>query len=258
MNVKAVGEVVAQTSVKRLFVPGNPADETNCIGALFYFNHLQGRRNEPLTTLCLGNEAPVSDELIQRLKAKGHRLVFNPTDEEIAGHLADYKVIGRCVGRMEFGARALGNRSILARSDWEPIKEKVNLAIKNRDFWMPFAPIILEEYAGEYIINPKGVKSPHMTVTFKTTEAGQRVLAAALHPADKTVRAQTLAADENPELHRFLMTYRGLTGFSGMMNTSFNLHGFPIVMTGEDAADVFESSGLDGLWLDGLLALKKD
>ena len=99
--------------------------------------------------------------------------------------------------------------------------------------------------------------SPHMTVAFKTTEAGQRVLAAALHPADKTVRAQILAAGENPELHRLLMTYRRLTGFAGMMNTSFNLHGYPIVMTSEDAAEVFESSGLDGLWLDGLLALKQ-
>ncbi|MBW2618539.1 MAG: carbamoyl transferase [Deltaproteobacteria bacterium] len=256
MNVKAIGEVAAQTSVERFFVPGNPADETNCIGAPFYFNHLLGRKNEPLKTLCLGNEAVVSDELIQRLKEKGYSLVFDPSDEEIAGHLADYKVIGRCVGRMEFGARALGNRSILARSDRESIKEKINQAIKNRDFWMPFAPIILEEFADEYLINPKGVRSPHMTVTFKTTEAGQRVLAAALHPADKTVRAQVLDAGENPELHRFLMTYRRLTGFAGMMNTSFNLHGYPIVMTSEDAADVFESSGLDGLWLDGLLVLK--
>lgn len=257
MNVKAIGEIAARTSVERLFVPGNPADETNCIGVLFYFNHLMGHKNQPLKTLCLGNQALVSDQLLSRFKEKGYRLIFNPSFEEVARQVANYKVIGRCAGRMEFGARALGNRSILARADREEIKEKVNLAIKNRDFWMPFAPVILEEFSDQYIINPKKIKSPHMTVAFKTTPLGQQVFKAAMHPADKTVRAQLLGPDENPELRQFLLAYKDLTGQAGCLNTSFNLHGYPIVMTSEDAAEVFDSSGLDGLWLDGLLVLKK-
>ena len=86
------------------------------------------------------------------------------------------KIIGRCVGRMEFGQRALGNRSILADPRINDIKYKINSAIKNRDFWMPFAPVIQKKVSSHYLINPKNIESPQMTIGFQTTDKAIKVL----------------------------------------------------------------------------------
>ena len=186
------------------------------------------------------------------------QIIEQPSHEETAKLLAEGMVIARCAGRMEFGARALGNRSILADPRELRVKDKINAMIKNRDFWMPFAPIVLDRYVDRYLINPKGLQSPHMTIGFETTEEGFDAMIAACHPADKTARPQILTKDVNPEVYALIEAFEEITGCGAVLNTSFNLHGFPIVNTPAEALDVFTRSGLDGLLLAKYLILKCD
>ena len=147
------------------------------------------------------------------------------------------------------GQRSLGNRSILADPRDRYNIEKINRMIKSRDFWMPFAPIILEEYQDEIIINPKKFYSPFMTIAFETKE-GKKKIPAAVHQYDGTARPQILKKEVNPELWDLIKKFYNKTGIPALLNTSFNLHGEPIVRTIEDAEHVFSNSGLEVLWLD--------
>ena len=158
---------------------------------------------------------------------------------------------------MEFGQRALGNRSILADPRDLKIKEKINSAIKNRDFWMPFAPVILKRLSNKYLVNPKNLESPHMTIGFDTTKLGYEKMPAACHPADKTARAQILEKKDNVGLYNLIDEFYKITGTGALLNTSFNLHGYPIVNSIKDAIYVFKNSELDGLLLNNFFITKK-
>ena len=181
----------------------------------------------------------------------------DPSPQRIAELFREGKILARCAGRMEFGQRSLGNRSILADPGDLRIKERINAAIKNRDFWMPFAPVVMDKYVGRYLINPKGIESPHMTIGFDTTQEGYEAMIAACHPADHSARPQILHRDANLALYKILEAFESLTGRGALLNTSFNLHGYPIVNTPRDALDVLERSELDGLILNHSLILKK-
>ena len=106
----------------------------------------------------------------------------NFNNSTIVNFLSSGKVLARCVDRMEFGQRALGNRSILADPSNPNIKQKINSAIKNRDFWMPFAPVILDKYEKKYLKNKKRVISKYMTIGYQSTAEGFKKLIAAAHP----------------------------------------------------------------------------
>ena len=125
--------------------------------------------------------------------------------ENIADEVAELLIAGhpvaRCCGRMEFGARALGNRSILADPSNQDVVRVINQMVKKRDFWMPFAPVVLRDRQHEYLVNPKNLPSPYMMMTFDTRE-NFRDLIAAVHNADLTCRAQLLDREQNPDLYR--------------------------------------------------------
>lgn len=147
---------------------------------------------------------------------------------------------------MEFGARALGNRSILADPGNQDVVRVINQMVKKRDFWMPFAPIVREEQQHRYLQNPKNLRSPYMMMTFDTRE-NFREMIAAVHNADLTCRAQILAKEQNPAMYEILKEFEALTGRGVLLNTSFNLHGFPIVKDAAQALHVFAHSGLEYL-----------
>jgi len=174
----------------------------------------------------------------------------------VAARLAQGRVVGRCSGRMEFGARALGNRSILADPRSPAMVRVINEKIKNRDFWMPFAPAILQERADKYLANPKCLAAPFMTVAFETRDIARQHLAAAIHPADFTARPQLVDRMQNPEFHALIAEFEKLTGVGGVLNTSFNLHGEPIVRSAADAFRVFELTDIDDLWVGDALISK--
>ena len=121
-----------------------------------------------------------------------------------ASLLSDGEIVARCAGPMEWGARALGNRSILASGHDYRVVEELNNAIKHRDFWMPFAPAIKSESSTRYLKNPKNLNAKFMTSTFRTSKEAQVDLAAGTHPRDKTMRAQVVDQKSNFKFHKLL------------------------------------------------------
>ena len=257
MNVKANKVIGELTEVERLFVYPSCGDETNAMGAAYWVESrggTDGRHIAPLQDVYWG-PAYEDDAIAQVLARRSGpwRAARHPDIEEVSADLlANGEVVGRCTGRAEFGARALGNRSILADASRPGVVRVINDMIKSRDFWMPFAPALLEERAEDYIVNPKHLPAPYMVLSFDTTdELGD--LRAAMHPYDLTVRPAVISEEWNPGFHRLLRAFERRTGRGGLLNTSFNLHGFPIVDSPEDALDVLENSGLKylamGSWL---------
>ena len=169
-------------------------------------------------------------------------------NSQILEPLLNGEIIATCIGKMEMGPRALGNRSILADPRDGKNIETINRMIKNRDFWMPFAPIILEEYQEQLIKNPKQLESPHMTIAFETID-GKEKIPAGVHRYDGSARAQILKKHENPVIWNLINDFYKKTGIPALLNTSFNLHGEPLVNDIHDALHVFENSGLKLLLL---------
>lgn len=173
---------------------------------------------------------------------------------EAAELLTQGNILGRFAGREEVGPRALGNRSLLADARDLKVIRKLNFAIKQRDFWMPFAASVLEEDAPRYIKNLSGW-AYYMIEAFDTTPAGFNDLCAGTHPFDQTIRPQ-LVNDLNPGYRDLLRAFKARTGVGGLLNTSFNLHGSPIVGTPDVALDTLKQSELDAVLLGPFLVTK--
>lgn len=259
MNVKANNLILNLPEVEKLFIFPSCGDESLAIGAaLIKYIELGGDHCEPLGSITFGPE--YSDEVIAKTmnQYSGFEMIqIEDIDSHVGKELAKGKVVARFSGRMEFGARALGNRSILADPRNRDVVKKINEAIKNRDFWMPFAPSILEERANDYIVNPKNFYAPYMTMGFPTTSKAHIDLIAALHPYDHTARPQIVSKDWNPGYYKVLKTFKEITGVGGILNTSFNLHGEPIVCSPKDALETFLNSDLDGLALGNFYLTRK-
>ena len=126
-----------------------------------------------------------------------------------------------------------------------------------RDFWMPFAPSILEERAQDYLVNPKQIDAKFMAIGFDTTPLAHKHLNAGLHPFDKSARPQIVRAEDNFEYHSIIKAFERLSGVGAVLNTSFNIHGEPIVETPHDAVDTFGRCGLRHLLIGKKLISKR-
>lgn len=155
---------------------------------------------------------------------------------------------------MGMGQRALGNRSLLADPRSEASRDRVNEYVKHREGWCPFAPSILEEAAETYFVN--GQKAPFMIQTFDVRDEYRDDLEAGLHPEDDTLRPQTVSKAQNPRYYSLLEAFREITGVPALLNTSFNDHGEPIVMTPQRALRDFYAMGLDTLVLGDYVLTK--
>jgi carbamoyltransferase len=159
---------------------------------------------------------------------------------------------------MEFGARALGNRSILANPAEPRVVKTINEMIKQRDFWMPFAPSVTAERVHDYIHKPKNIPAPYMIMAFDSVPEKISVCAASVHPYDLTVRPQEVMQHHNPRYHRLIQDYGEITNEEIILNTSFNLHGFPMVYTPHHALATLDNSGLEHLAIGDFLISKLD
>ena len=254
MNVKANMKISQIPKIEKFFVCGAGTDETLPIGACYHWAEMNGIKPKLLDTLYLGSNAVYDEKDISSL-AQYTIKKFN-SEEQILEQILENKIVAVCRGRMEMGQRALGNRSIIADPRTRFNVEKINNSIKKRDFWMPFAPVILSEYQDLLIENPKGIDSPFMTIAFETKD-GKNKFPAAVHQADGTTRAQLLKKEQNPILWNLIFKFYEKTGIPALLNTSFNLHGEPIVRTIQDALRVFDKSELEVLWLDEHIIEKK-
>lgn len=265
MNVKANKLIGELDGVDELFVFPSCGDESLSFGAVWLeYARLAGegagKARTPLEHLYLGREfsdAEIKTAIETGLEGKDCQFArFDAINPTVAGLLADNHVVARFSGRMEWGARALGNRSILANPREWPNVEKINAMIKKRDFWMPFAPSMLAEESDRFLVNPKGLKSPYMMLAYDTDPETSREISAATHPRDKTARAQFVTRDTNPGYWELIKVFGDATGTYCVLNTSFNLHGYPLINTPEEALDVFLNSGLDYLALGDYLIAK--
>lgn len=272
MNVKANMAVMEMPEVSSLTVCPSAADESSPIGAAYgeYCRRVgtsltpspQSRPQRAIDNLYLGpafRDAEVREALFRNGAESKYQLVRIPEDGEsdvLADLLAQGNVVARFAGRMEFGARALGNRSILADPSQRHMVRLINEQIKGRDFWMPFACTILADRASAYLDNPKILQAPYMSLAFRTRAACRDELAAGIHPYDYTIRPQLLERHHNPRYYDVVRAFERRTGIGALLNTSFNMHGEPIVCTPTDALDVFDRSGLTVLQLEGWLVQK--
>jgi len=261
MNVKANQKILELPELEELFVFPSCGDETNAIGsAWFLYNHLFGENPNPLTHLYLGTEFGNDrvESALAKYKFQNSVNVEKAYDIEkrIAELLARGEIVARFKGKMEFGARALGNRSILANPSNLGTIRIINEMIKSRDFWMPFAPSVLPERSDDYFIRSKKMKAPYMIITFDTREEKRDKIIAAIHPYDYTARPQEVYEEWNPAYYKLLKYFESITGEGVILNTSFNLHGEPIVHSPEDALRVFDISGLRYLAIEDFLLAK--
>lgn len=268
MNVKANQMLLEMDEVEDIFIFPSCGDETNAIGAAYWVHAEERRKNgqrvdcQPVADLYWGKS--FSDEEIEQALAEHtflHKVrVETPKDIEqrAAELLASGCVVARHSGRMEFGARALGNRSILANPSDPRVVKTINEMIKQRDFWMPFAPSVTVERATDYLRKPKDVPAPYMVLTFNSIPEKVPVFAAGVHPYDSTARPQEVMESHNPRYHRLIRYYGEITGEEIILNTSFNLHGFPVVYTPQHALTTLDHSGLQYLALGSFLVSKQD
>ncbi|QQS37252.1 MAG: hypothetical protein IPM56_04670 [Ignavibacteriales bacterium] len=261
LNVKANKKILELPEVSELFVYPSCGDPTNAMGACYYtyFNQSELKGNpqklEVLSNLYFGPE--YKDAYIEKILKEGKYNFHRSTDieNEAALLLSNHEVVARFKNRMEFGARALGNRSILAHPASIDVIKTINEMIKNRDFWMPFAPSILSDKMDDYVVNPKKMDYPYMIMSFDSKIDHDKIYAAS-HPYDKTVRPQVVYESWNPDYYKLIKHFEKLTGIGAVLNTSFNLHGYPIVCSPEDALNVFNQSGLKYLAIGNFLVKK--
>jgi len=171
-----------------------------------------------------------------------------------AGLIAEGKVVGWFQGRMEAGPRALGGRSIVADPRQAAMRDIVNDKVKFRERWRPFALSILAEKATDYLVD--AVDAPFMVMAFEVLPGRESEIAGALHPADNTTRPQTVRREVNPLFWSLIEGFRRRTGVPGVLNTSFNVKGEPIVCSPTDALRCFYGSGMDALAIGNFLLEK--
>lgn len=229
---------------------------------------------------------PFTDDLTTELTRLGrpHQRIVDPRQRatRVAEILAQGAVLGMCSGRMEFGPRALGNRSILADPRPKSMQARLNLAVKHRESFRPFAPVVLEERSADwfdfehpspymsFVAQVRGVTmddvdldnsgNAHSSPSERVDLLGRLGSVDSPIPAvthvDGTARLQTADPERHPELHRILLEFEALTGCPVLVNTSFNLRGEPIVATAEDAYRCFMSTDIDWLVIDDCLISK--
>jgi carbamoyltransferase len=248
MNSKANGRLLASGLIDDVFVQPAATDDGTAIGAAIAAHQRLGAPlpRYRMTDAYLGT-AHDDDDIATVLDTYKLRGTHVTNIEQVAASLlADGKIVGWFQGRMEFGPRALGARSILADPRRAEMKDKVNECVKFREGWRPFAPSCLEEAAPDYFEGCR--EAPFMILTFDVRPDKRDVIPAVTH-ADNTARVQTVSSQANPRYWGLIREFARLTDVPVIMNTSFNLRGEPIVCAPKDAIRTFYSSGLDYLVL---------
>ncbi|OGC91225.1 MAG: hypothetical protein A2142_07705 [candidate division Zixibacteria bacterium RBG_16_48_11] len=248
LNCVANGRILRESGFKNLFIQPAAGDAGGAVGVAAYIHYslLNHPRNFAWEHACWGPEF-TDEEIRSFLESKGlpfRRIQASELPVLTAKLLAQGKVLGWFQGRMEFGPRALGNRSILADPRDPAMKDLVNKKIKFREEFRPFAPAVLEERVSDYFdIN---CPSPYMLLVAQVREDKKNQIPAVTH-VDGSARIQTVSQKQNPLFYALLKEFKKLTGCPVLLNTSFNLKGEPIVCTPQDAYSTFIRSGLDYL-----------
>lgn len=284
LNCVANGRLLREGVFDDLWIQPAAGDAGGAVGAAYAAWHgaLEGPRpsvtRDRMQGAYLGPEFSPA-QIRAWLDAKGYPYETHEDDDEwadaVAAHIAEERVVGLFQGRMEFGPRALGNRSIVGDPRSPRMQSVMNLKIKQRESFRPFAPSVLEERVSDFFELDR--PSPYMLLVAPVVEARREPAAAradatdliawvnqkrsdvpAITHVDMSARVQTVSAETNPRYHRLIRAFEARTGYGIVVNTSFNVRGEPIVCTPEDAYRCFRGTEMDVLSLGPFLLRKAD
>lgn len=247
-NVKLNQRILDLPGVENIYVHPNMGDGGLATGAAFeVYSRLCGGLRPELAPVYLGTEINRENALAALEKAGVTYEEPDDLAQTIGRLLADGKVVARADGKMEYGPRALGNRTVMAPCHDPSINQWLNKKFARTEF-MPFAPVILQEHAKEYFPDwdESQIASNFMTVTYDVSDIAKQHIPAAVH-VDGTARPQVIRREDNPGYYDILKEYCAITGVPSVINTSFNMHEEPIVRTADEAITAFLSAGLDAL-----------
>ena len=283
LNVVTMGYIEKKSGFDSIWIQPASGDAGGALGAaLYYWHKILGNAkklnaNDSMKGSFLGpsikDESKEDDEVLKRLNAAWE--VYDEEDlvKKIACLLSENYIVGVARGRMEWGPRALGNRSILGAATDPQMQARLNLKIKFRESFRPFAPMVLKEDAETYFDMDK--ESPYMLKTVYVQEKrrlsyerSRRTISEIINqvrsdiPAvthlDYSARVQTIDEERNPFMYKVIQQYKALTGYSVFVNTSFNVRGEPIINTAEDAYRCFMATDMDYVVIGNRLLEKKN
>ena len=255
LNSKANGKIASSGLVDKIFVQPAASDDGVALGAALA-PYLDGGGRLPMKAMRHAYLGPEFDDEAIENTLRTYKLKYTRLNDIAASGaelLSNGKILGWFQGRMEFGPRALGSRSILADPRDPEMNAKVNNAVKFREWWRPFAPSLKKEAAGEYLESASD--SPFMILTAQVRPEKRAVIPSVTH-VDGSARPQTVEKEINPLYWRLIDEFGKRTGVPVVMNTSFNLRGEAIVNTPTDAIRTFFSSGMDALVIGSFLVEK--
>ncbi|MCF3649580.1 carbamoyltransferase family protein [Synoicihabitans lomoniglobus] len=283
LNCVGNGRLLRESPFERIWIQPAAGDAGGALGAALFVWHQLLDKPRPLTqpdaqsgSLLGPAPDPADIESTLRQRSAVYTRARDEADlcDRVATLLAEGNVVGWVQGRMEFGPRALGSRSILGDPRDRKMQSKMNLKIKFRESFRPFAPIVKAECASDYFDLLPGQESPYMLIVAPVQE-DQRIeddqpaeglarvndvrstLPAVTH-VDYSARIQTIDTARSPRLHRLLSAFEAQTECPVLINTSFNIRGEPIVCTAADAYRCFLATGMDALVIDDFILLKDD
>lgn len=254
LNSVMNGKLLKRTPFKQLYIPPDPGDGGGAMGAAMYAYTTKTKK--PVDTDFFPDLGPSypAEQMISTLRAYG--LSYDTIEGDaalvdiISGYLAAGKVVGWFQGRVEWGPRALGFRSILASAGRAEMKDIINAKIKHRELFRPFAPVILDKYVQEYFVADKRLSesAKYMLMVYPFTPKGVKRVPATVH-VDGTGRLQVITRNDNPLYYDLIDAFRKKTGTPVILNTSFNVRGEPIVARPKDAVECFLKTDIDYLVL---------
>jgi carbamoyltransferase len=265
LNSLANGKILKNTAFKEIFIPPASSDAGGSLGACYYlYNQILGNKRAFIMDRAYWGPGYKEGEIDSAVRGASSRLesagcgVEKITDEEelcrrTAGLIAQGKIIGWFQGRMEWGKRALGNRSILADPRQEKMKDTLNDRIKRRESFRPFAPAVLLERADEYF--EAASCDPFMTSVCAVKKDKRQTIPAVTH-VDGTARVQTVARSNNPLFWKLIREFEAITGVPVLLNTSLN-ENEPIVCVPQEALECFLRTRMDALVIGNIIINKR-
>ena len=272
LNSVLNGKILTNTPFKKIYIPPAPSDAGGAMGAALYLDQnpeLIGlKKNTKTTHLALAKNftpylgpAYSQDRILKAIKDSKLKYKLYKSEKDLLDFISDLiidkKVIGWYQGRMEWGPRALGSRSILAAATSKDMKDILNLKVKKRELFRPFAPVILEKYAHEFFEADKPLPplAKYMLLVYQFTKKGAKDIPSVVH-VNGSGRLQSINCKENPLYYDLIDTYRKKTGVPVIINTSFNVRGEPIIDSPESAINCFLTTEIDCLVMDRYIVLK--
>jgi carbamoyltransferase len=240
LNTVFNGKIINKSKFEKLYVPYAPSDTGNSIGSALYLNNniLKNRRVKINNTPFIGSSFS-KDDILRSVKKRKIKFEFVENYHRyVAVKSYENKIIGFFNGKIEFGDRALGSRSILGNPTSKKIKDLINSSIKYRENYRPFAPSVIEEEFEKYFYTDGIKQNNYMERVFRIKEKYIDKLPGIAH-LDNSARVQTVNKTTNPDFYKILQEFKKISGYPILLNTSFNINGEPIVYSPDDAINTF-------------------